>query len=133
MNRDHQTETTMANATGWHRNCDRPSMAQTTAQKHTPGPITFSRWNDGLESFRLVANDFIIADVLFKRTFQHAPIEAEALANAARLTHCWNCHDELLEALKALLHAIPLQPGMIGYEQDQQARTAIQKASNHDH
>lgn len=30
----------------------------------------------------------------------------EAYANAARLAHCWNCHDELVEALEKVMKCL---------------------------
>lgn len=47
---------------------------------------------------------------------------SSAVANAERLAHCWNCHDDLVEALEGMMkdHA--------GYQEWQAAKSALAKA-----
>jgi len=53
--------------------------------------------------------------------------EYEKDANAARIALCWNCHDELVEALDELLHIDPSNyEKLIAAEEN--AREALRKA-----
>lgn len=52
-------------------------------------------------------------------------------ANARRLVHCWNCHDELLEALEACLLALTDEMGNVKrreYDASLLARAVLAKA-----
>lgn len=48
----------------------------------TPGPWKFDRANDGLIAYRIAGDGLILAEVLFRRTIEHAPIQETAQANA---------------------------------------------------
>lgn len=57
----------------------------------------------GLPGETLYAEDSKrVAEIMFMRSRDPETHKA----NAERLAHCWNCHDELLEALKAALPQI---------------------------
>jgi len=70
--------------------------------KHTAGTWEFKRENDGLESFRVSGGGLILADVLFKRTYQHAPQEDEARANANLISAA----PDLLQACRSALKVV---------------------------
>jgi hypothetical protein len=62
--------------------------------KHTPGKL-----RDDSARQLWATNGQLIAGVFY--AFAKSP--EEGAANAARLAHCWNCHDDLVEALEACL------------------------------
>lgn len=63
---------------------------------HTPGPLTVVE-DVNLQSGPLGALAYVSVAGARGR------ILAEAKANAARLAHCWNCHDELVAALRTMV------------------------------
>ena len=69
--------------------------------EHTLGNWEFKRANDGLIAFRISGNGFILADVLFRHTTEHAVEKAEAEANA-RLIAAAPCLLRALEAVSRL-------------------------------
>ena len=78
--------------------------------KHTPGPVSVK------ERVILHAKGHTIA-----MAFSYQVGEVAARANAARLARCWNCQDELVEAIELMLRRLPGSAA--------RARAAIAKAT----
>ena len=55
-----------------------------------------------------------------------------AKANAERLAHCWNCHDELVEALEKTRTALAGAHWRLGYQDDliEQAKETMKMAGD---
>lgn len=66
--------------------------------------------------------------MVIKNQYNPDFIEAET---AHRLAHCWNCHDDLLEALESLLAVAFYEPCTRKKEACEDARAAIAKAQGH--
>lgn len=73
------------------------NVEQTT--KHTPGDLEVHYYNDGSYALHvLTAGGHSELAVVKACHEQYSPSDA---ANAARLAHCWNCHDDLLAVYQA--------------------------------
>lgn len=123
--------------------------------RHTKGVAVFRMWAqsdkdrefmlaNGMEPSRLLDNQgaaplmvgetrvaMVDCQSKFKRGQGHESECAERDANAARLALCWNTHDELLEALTAVINDCdhsPAYPGTISTTTEDKARAAIAKA-----
>lgn len=85
----------------------------TTKAQHTKGPINSS-------------GQFLKRDDDYIGEAFCVPDNGSAIANAQRLAHCWNCHDELLEVCQMVASSIKVDELALITA----ARAAIAKATN---
>lgn len=91
---------------GGSTNAKGQAMTQTQEAKHTPGTLRV-QYDPGNPNPRLVANDGLVAVLSVGSMF----VEPQD-ANAERLAACWNCHDELVAAMRwAIIHVGALADG----------------------
>lgn len=81
-------------------------------------------------NYALSEEGMLVAQCLIEGGYdkQGVTVRQDAEANAKRIVHTWNCHDELVEALEGLRNCISETRGKPSYDAVEKADLILTKA-----